>query len=118
MILLVPEKKIDVLKIIDFEKFKQALVDKPDSAEFHIKRWKKKKKENFRELVILLTALMPELDEEGHNAEKVKLFLESIRDRDLRKKVCEFAYSYDVLSDWVIKKWERFARFLKENNLP
>lgn len=114
------EKTVDVFKAVDLEKLRQGVLEKDlETLEFYIKLWKKKPKMKLKKLVIHLHGLMPSIFEENFDSEKIKTFLEGIKDKTVRERLCGWAVSYICLRDEPFAKFiERFTKFLKENNLP
>jgi len=114
------EKTVDVFKAIDLEKLKQGVLEKDlEILEFRIKLWKKKPKIKLKNLVLQLHALMPSIFNENFDSEKIKTFLEGIKDKTVRERLCDWAVSFVCLRDELFEQYrKRFQKFLEENNLP
>jgi len=113
------EKTVDVFKAIDLEKLKQGVLEKDlETLEFYIKLWKKKPKIKLKKLVLQLDALMPSIYTENFDSEKIKTFLEGIKDKTVRQRLCDWVFNSICLRDELFEKYrKRFQKLLEENNL-
>jgi len=115
------KKKINVLEAIDIEMMRQGILEKDkEYFEWQVESWNKEPVSKLMSLIYTLHGFMPRLDEKGLNAEKLKIYLKSIKSKFVRERLCWWACSYtDVLDDeGFLKEREKLQKFSKEHNLP
>lgn len=119
MVGFIKDKTVNVLKAIDIENLKKAIPEAElESFEETLNNWKKNPKRELRDLVIELACFFPDIYEEKFDEARAKVFLKSIKNKELRDVLCSWLLgSFCCPTDEMERCIKRFEDFLEKNRL-